>query len=110
MMLVGDVSGRTAILIDDLADTCTTIARAARLLKREGSTKVYALVTHGIFSGDAMERLKTKDLDKVVVTNSVDQREHKEILGDKLEVLEVANVFAEVILHDCTVETQPDLL
>ena len=96
MMLVGDVEGRTAILIDDLADTCSTISRAAKLLKREGATKVYALVTHGIFSGDAMDRLKSGDLDKIVVTNSVDQSQHKEQLGDKLDVLEVATVFAEV--------------
>jgi len=97
MMLVGDVEGRTAILIDDLADTCSTISRAGKLLKREGATTVYALVTHGIFSGDAMDRLKGGDLDKIVVTNSVDQSEHKEQLGDKLDVLEVATVFAEVI-------------
>jgi ribose-phosphate pyrophosphokinase len=96
MMLVGDVEGRTAVLIDDLADTCTTISRAAKLLKREGATKVIALVTHGIFSGDAIDRLRSRDLDKIVVTNSVDQTEHQELLGDKLEVLEIANVFAEV--------------
>jgi ribose-phosphate pyrophosphokinase len=96
MMLVGDVQGRTTILIDDLADTCTTISRAARLLKRQGATKVYALVTHGIFSGEAMDRLRSKDLDKIVVTNSVDQREHKELLGDKLDVLEVGQIFSEV--------------
>ena len=96
MMLVGDVEGRTAILIDDLADTCTTITRAGKLLKREGATKVYALVTHGIFSGDAIDRLRANHLDKVVVTNSVDQKHHKEQLGDKLDVLDVANVFAEV--------------
>jgi ribose-phosphate pyrophosphokinase len=96
MMLVGDVQGHTAILIDDLADTCTTISRAAKLLKREGATRVIALVTHGIFSGDAIDRLRARDLDKIVVTNSVDQTEHQELLGDKLEVLEVAHVFAEV--------------
>jgi ribose-phosphate pyrophosphokinase len=98
MMLVGDVAGRTAILIDDLADTCTTLSRAGKLLKREGATQVIALVTHGIFSGDGIQRLKGKELDKIVVTNSVDQREHKDSLGDKLEVLEVANIFSEVNL------------
>ena len=96
MMLVGDVEGRTAILIDDFADTCTTITRAGKLLKREGVTKVYALVTHGIFSGDAIDRLRGNHLDKIVVTNSIDQKRHKEQLGDKLDVLEVANIFAEV--------------
>ena len=97
MMLVGDVADRTAILIDDMADTCNTITRAAKLLKKEGATKVIALVTHGILSGDAIERLKASALDKLVVTNSVDQTEHKLLLEDRLEVLEVGFVFAEVL-------------
>jgi ribose-phosphate pyrophosphokinase len=95
MMLVGDVAGKTAILIDDLADTSNTITRAAKLLKKEGASKVYALVTHGIFSGDAIDRINASALDKVVVTNTVDQREHQKKCP-KLEVLEVGNVFAEV--------------
>ena len=97
MMLVGDVADRTVILIDDLADTCGTICRAAKLLKKEGATKVYALITHGILSGDAIDRVKHSAIDKIVVTNTVDQREHKEQLGDQLEVLDVAYVFAEAI-------------
>jgi len=96
MMLVGDVAGRTAILVDDLADTCNTITRAAKLLKKEGATKVYALVTHGILSGDAIERIKASALDKVVLTNSISQTENQELLQDKLDVLEVGFVFAEV--------------
>ncbi len=51
MMLVGDVANRTAILIDDLADTSNTITRAAKLLKKEGAKKVYALITHGVYGG-----------------------------------------------------------
>ena len=51
MMLVGDVVNRTAILIDDLADTSNTITRAAKLLKKEGAKKVYALITHGVYAG-----------------------------------------------------------
>ncbi|KAF3405345.1 Ribose-phosphate pyrophosphokinase 5 [Talaromyces pinophilus] len=96
MMLVGDVRDRTAILIDDLADTSNTITRAAKLLKKEGAAKVYALVTHGILSGDAIERINASALDKVVVTNTVDQTEHCKRCP-KLEVLEVGNVFAEAI-------------
>ncbi|OCK85179.1 phosphoribosyl pyrophosphokinase [Lepidopterella palustris CBS 459.81] len=96
MMLVGDVADRTAILIDDLADTSNTITRAAKLLKKEGATKVYALVTHGILSGDAIDRINASALDKVVVTNSVDQTDHLKRCP-KLEVLEVGNVFAEAI-------------
>lgn len=95
MMLVGDVAGRTAILVDDLADTSNTITRAAKLLKKQGATKVYALLTHGVLSGDAIERINASALDKVVVTNSVPQEEHKKRCP-KLEVLEVGHIFAEV--------------
>ncbi|KAJ5574085.1 uncharacterized protein N7459_008512 [Penicillium hispanicum] len=96
MMLVGDVRDRIAILIDDLADTSNTITRAAKLLKKEGASQVYALVTHGILSGDAIERINASSLDKVVVTNSVDQNDHLRRCP-KLEVLEVGHVFAEAI-------------
>lgn len=95
MMLVGDIKDRTAILIDDLADTSNTITRAAKLLKKEGAAKVYALVTHGIFSGDAIDRINASALDKVVVTNTLNQDAHLKRCP-KLEVLEVGQVFAEV--------------
>jgi phosphoribosylpyrophosphate synthetase len=106
MMLVGEVSKRTAILVDDLADTSNTITRAAKLLKKEGATKVYALITHGILSGDAIDRINASALDKVVVTNTVDQQEHKQRCP-KLEVLEVGNVFAEV---GCSLPQEADLM
>ncbi|KAH0832577.1 hypothetical protein Z517_03304 [Fonsecaea pedrosoi CBS 271.37] len=96
MMLVGDVTGKVAILIDDLADTSNTITRAAKLLKKEGASKVYALVTHGVLSGDAIERINASALDKVIVTNTVDQSHHVRRCP-KLEVLEVGHVFAEAI-------------
>src|SRR5690606_21533881 len=97
MTLVGDLAGKVAILIDDLADTSNTITRAAKLLKERGrATKVYALVTHGVFSGDAIERINASALDKVVVTNSVPQEEHK-MRCKKLEVLDVSGVFAEAV-------------
>lgn len=95
MMLVGDVANRTAILIDDLADTSNTITRAAKLLKKEGATKVYALITHGVLSGDAIKLINASVLDKLIVTNSVPQEEHKRQCP-KLEVLDVGHVFAEV--------------
>ena len=100
MMLVGDVAGRTAILVDDLADTSNTITRAAKLLKKQGATKVYALLTHGVLSGDAIERINASALDKVVVTNSVPQEEHKKKCP-KLVVLEVGHIFAEVRYPSC---------
>lgn len=98
MMLVGDVTGKVAVLIDDLADTSNTITRAAKLLKKEGASKIYALVTHGVLSGDAIDRINASALDKVIVTNTVDQQEHCKRCP-KLEVLEVGHVFAEVSIH-----------
>ncbi|KAI9823954.1 MAG: hypothetical protein M1819_001106 [Sarea resinae] len=96
MMLVGDVADRTAILIDDLADTSNTITRAAKLLKKEGATEVYALITHGVLSGDAIERINASAIDKIIVTNSVPQADHQQRCP-KLEVLDVGTVFAEAI-------------
>lgn len=95
MMLVGEVAGKNAILIDDMADTSNTITRAAKLLKNQGAVKVIALVTHGVLSGDAIERINASALDKLVVTNTIDQREHCKRCP-KLEVLEVGPIFAEV--------------
>lgn len=97
MMLVGNVADRVCILIDDLADTGNTITRAAKLLKKEGATKIYALLTHGVFSGDAISRIKASAIDKVVVTNSVPQEEHKALLGPKLDVLDISPIFGEAI-------------
>src|SRR5690606_28898671 len=87
---------KVAIIVDDLVDTGNTITRAAKLVKeRGGATKVYAIVTHAILSGDAIERINASALDKVVVTNSVPQHEHLRRCH-KLEVLDVSSVFAEV--------------
>ncbi|KAI1504675.1 ribose-phosphate pyrophosphokinase-like protein [Biscogniauxia marginata] len=96
MMLVGNVANRVCILIDDLADTANTITRAAKLLRKEGATAICALLTHGVFSGDAIQRINASALDKIVVTNSVPQHEHRK-LCPKLEVLDVAPIFAEAI-------------
>ncbi|KAI1320883.1 phosphoribosyl pyrophosphokinase [Xylariaceae sp. FL0255] len=96
MMLVGKVTNRTCILVDDLADTANTITRAAALLKREGAGTIYALITHGVFSGDAIQRINYSAIDKIIVTNSVPQNEHRK-LCPKLDVLDVSPIFAEAI-------------
>ncbi|KAK1756923.1 phosphoribosyltransferase-like protein [Echria macrotheca] len=97
MMLVGDVASRVCILVDDLADTANTITRAAKLLKREGALAVYALLTHGVLSGDAIARINASAIDKVVVTNTVAQTAERRAACPKLEVLDMASMFAEAI-------------
>lgn len=83
MMLVGDVQGKVAILIDDLVDTGNTLVRAAALLHHSGATSIYALVTHALLSssGDAMQRIKDSQIDVLVVTNTSPQNEHIDSLG-----------------------------
>jgi len=96
MMLVGNVADRVCVLIDDLADTANTITRAAKLLRKQGATAVFALLTHGVFSGDALARINASAIDRIIVTNSVPQEENKKICP-KLEVLDVSPIFAESI-------------
>lgn len=81
MMLVGDVQGKTAILIDDLVDTGNTLTRAAALLHHSGATSIYALVTHALLSGDAIQRIKDSQIDVLVVTNTSPQSDHIDSLG-----------------------------
>ena len=96
-MLVGDVKDRVCVLVDDLVDSSYTITRAAKLLKDQGAKYVYALVTHGIFSGDAINRINKSAVDKLIVTNSVPQNDNIGVLGDKLEVLDISRILAESI-------------
>ncbi|ORY77816.1 ribose-phosphate pyrophosphokinase [Protomyces lactucae-debilis] len=97
MMLVGDVQGKVAILIDDLVDTGNTLCRAAQLLHHSGATSIYALVTHALLSGDAIARLRESKIDVLVVTNTSPQEEHASNGSGKMVVIDVAPVFAEAI-------------
>ncbi|KAI9136225.1 phosphoribosyltransferase-like protein [Paraphysoderma sedebokerense] len=97
LTLVGDVRNRPCILVDDLADTSTTITRAARLLTASGATKIYAIITHGILSADAVERIIDSGIDEVVVSNTVPQEDHVQRGKGKVKVFDVAPIFAEAI-------------
>ncbi|VDL94490.1 unnamed protein product [Schistocephalus solidus] len=96
MVLVGDVKGRAAILVDDMADTCGTICTAAQRLTEAGATRVYAICTHGIFSGPAIERINKSCFEAVVVTNTIDQKENMK-KAPKLQCIDVSTVLAEAI-------------
>lgn len=76
MVLVGDAKDRVAILVDDMADTCGTICHAADKLLEAGATKIYAILTHGIFSGPALNRINAACFEAVVVTNTIPQDKH----------------------------------
>ncbi|XP_076312270.1 ribose-phosphate pyrophosphokinase 2 isoform X2 [Tachypleus tridentatus] len=96
MVLVGDVKDKIAILVDDMADTCGTICHAAEKLTQAGARKVYAILTHGIFSGPAISRINNACFEAVVVTNSIPQEEHmKECL--KIQCIDISMILAEAI-------------
>ncbi|KAI9706384.1 MAG: hypothetical protein M1836_003389 [Candelina mexicana] len=94
MVLVGDVRDRIAIIVDDMADTCGTLAKAADTVMSHGATKVVAIVTHGILSGNAIETLNRSKLEQVVVTNTVPLEEKKELCS-KLQTVDISPTLAE---------------
>ncbi|KAL3321026.1 Ribose-phosphate pyrophosphokinase 1 [Cichlidogyrus casuarinus] len=96
MVLVGDVENRPCVLVDDMADTCGTICMAAQKLKEAGASKVYAMLTHGIFSGVALDRINASNFEIVVVTNTIDQTENQSRCP-KLEVMDVGPVFSDAM-------------
>jgi ribose-phosphate pyrophosphokinase len=93
--VVGDVDGRTCVLVDDMIDTGGTLIAAAEQLKEKGAESVCALATHGLLSGPAVDRLKNSVIEKVVVTNTLPLPPEKQF--DKLEVLSVAQIIADAI-------------
>ncbi|XP_063237396.1 ribose-phosphate pyrophosphokinase 1 isoform X7 [Bacillus rossius redtenbacheri] len=96
MVLVGDVKDRVAILVDDMADTCGTICHAAEKLLEAGATKVYAILTHGIFSGPAVSRINNACFEAVVVTNTIPQEQHMKDCP-KIQCIDVSMMFAEAV-------------
>ena len=93
--VIGDVEGRQCILTDDMIDTAGTIVSAADLLLDRGATEVWAMATHGVLSGPAIERLKNSRIDRVVLTNTLPLPPEKQI--DKIEVLSVAPIIADAL-------------
>ncbi|MGP3777909.1 ribose-phosphate diphosphokinase [Halanaerobium saccharolyticum] len=94
MNVIGEVDGKNVILLDDIIDTAGTISAAAEVLKDKGAKEVYACGTHALFSGPAVERLKEAPITKIIVTNTIAQKDHD---LDNLEVLSVAPLVGEAI-------------
>jgi len=96
MVLVGDVRGKVAILVDDMADTCGTICTAAERLVEAGAFKVYAICVHGIFSGQAINRLNNSVFEAVVVTNTIPQEENMSKCS-KIQCIDISMILAEAV-------------
>jgi len=94
MNLIGDVEGRTCVLVDDMVDTAGTLCQAANALKERGATAVYAYCTHAVLSGKALDNIRNSQLDQLVVTDTIPLSEEAQSIN-KIRVLTTADLLAE---------------
>jgi ribose-phosphate pyrophosphokinase len=98
MNIIGEVSGRTCVIMDDMVDTAGTLCKAAQVLKEQGAKKVVAYCTHPVLSGAAIERIASSDIDELVVTDTIPLSEAARACG-RIRQLSVAGLVAETILR-----------
>jgi ribose-phosphate pyrophosphokinase len=96
MHVIGEIDGRTCVIMDDMIDTAGTLVKAAEVLKARGARSVYAYCTHPVFSGPAVERIAASELDEVVITNTIPLSDAAKACS-KIRQLSVAFLFAETI-------------
>jgi ribose-phosphate pyrophosphokinase len=92
--VIGDVKGKTALLVDDMIDTAGTLRAAGQTVKDEGASRVYAAATHGVFSGNAWENLAASPFEQIVVTDTIPLRPGA---PDNITVLSVADLLTDTI-------------
>jgi ribose-phosphate pyrophosphokinase len=97
MNIIGDVAGKSVIIIDDIIDTAGTLCSAAEAMKEKGALKVYGCCTHPVFSGPAIDRLSRAPFEEIVVTNTIPLGEEKRL--PNITVLSVAPLVGEAILR-----------
>ena len=95
MELIGDVSGKNVVLVDDMVDTAGTLTKAADLMMERGALSVRAICTHPILSGNAYDKLENSTLEELIVTDSIPLQRS----SDKIKVLSCADLFAEVMFN-----------
>lgn len=96
MHLIGDVRGKIAVILDDMIDTAGTLTQAAKALKENGASAIYACATHGVLSGPAIERINNSDIVEIVLTDTIPLGD-KEQQSSKVRMLSVADLLAEAI-------------
>jgi len=95
--VIGDVKGKNVIVVDDIVDTAGSLVAACNLLKEKGANEIYCAITHGIFSGPALERIKVSPIKEMVVTNTIELPKQVMQENDKIVVLSIANLLAKLI-------------
>jgi ribose-phosphate pyrophosphokinase len=92
--IIGDVKDKTVIIIDDIVDTAGTLTEAANELKKQGAKEIYAYITHPVLSGEAVKKITSSALDKLIVTDTIPMDNKK---SKKIEVVSVAKLLSEAI-------------
>jgi ribose-phosphate pyrophosphokinase len=100
MNIIGDVNGRTCVIMDDMVDTANTLCEAARALKEQGAVRVVAYCTHPVLSGPAISRIEASVLDELVVTDTIPLKPEAEACK-KIRVVSVAGLMAETMRRIC---------
>ena len=98
MTVIGDVKGKTCIIVDDICDTAGTLVKAAQLLVDHGATEVHAYITHGVLSGPAVERVSNSVMKSLVITDSIDQPDAVKNCPN-IRIVPTAPMFAQAILN-----------
>ncbi|MCQ9374727.1 ribose-phosphate pyrophosphokinase [Methyloversatilis sp. XJ19-13] len=98
MNIIGDVSGRTCVIMDDMVDTAGTLCKAAQALKENGAAGVLAYCTHAVLSGEAVSRIEQSDLDQLVVTDTIPLSPAAQA-SSKIRVVSIAELLAETLLR-----------
>jgi ribose-phosphate pyrophosphokinase len=96
MHVIGDIEGRTCVIMDDMVDTAGTLCKAAEVLKERGAIKVLAYCTHPVLSGNAVQKINASVLDELVVTDTIALRDDARACS-KIRQLSVAELLAETI-------------
>ena len=96
MNIIGDVSGRSCFIVDDIVDSAGTLCNASDALLEQGAIEVYAYVTHGVLSGEAVERVNKSSLTKLIVTDTIEESDLV-IKSDKIEVISISSLLGEAI-------------
>ena len=96
MNIIGDVEGRACFIIDDIVDSAGTLCNASNALLEKGATEVYAYVTHGVLSGEAVERVNNSSLTKLVLTDSIEESDLV-LKSSKIEVISISSLLGEAI-------------
>ena len=96
MNIIGDVEGRECFMIDDIVDSAGTLCNASDALIKQGATKVYSYVTHGVLSGKAVERVNNSSLTKLLITDTIEESDAVK-KSDKIDVISISSLLGEAI-------------